>query len=339
MLQVLILIGLVLLLAQQYFGWRAQPRTSTTADNAGPMPVPGSPAAPDSAPRQKVMPPRNMAPAAQSGLFRREETLNLTPSAAHAVEAGNVPERVIPVPVARPVAVTTPVTGVGDHRAESAEVMGHVWISGTLPDEQPITMDATCGRLQPRPITTRHYVVTPEGALANVFVYIKEGLSGGVFAPSTNAAVLDNVGCLFEPYVFGLQTGQPLRIRNSDPILHNVHAAPRVNRGFNLGLPRQGQEVEKRFTHAEVFVRLKCDVHPWMFAYVGVVAHPFFAVTDTNGSFRLPPFLPPGSYTLAAHHPKAGEITQHIRVNAGESKRVDLNFQVPALPLSAVSPR
>jgi hypothetical protein len=191
--------------------------------------------------------------------------------------------------------------------------------------------DPVCGRLQAGRVTTRHYVVTPDGRLADVLVYIKRGLEGYQFPPSTNAPILDNTNCLFEPYVIGVQVGQKFAVKNSDPTLHNVHAQARLNREFNIALATSSRAMTRTFTAPEVLVRIQCDLHPWMFAYVGVVAHPFFAVTDKDGVFVLPSNLPPGTYTLAAYHPKAGEQTKDITVSAGEVKTVEFQYQVNSL--------
>lgn len=188
-----------------------------------------------------------------------------------------------------------------------------------------------CGGGSTLTVTTRHYVVSEDGGLANVFVWIKSGIGK---TPLTTGAtpVLDQVGCQFEPYVLGVQAGQPFHIRNSDPGLHNVHAMPKpgsANKEFNFGMPVRGQVTTRSFPSPELFVRFKCDVHNWMFAYACVVDHPFFSVTDTNGLFRLPGGLPPGRYTLAASHQKAGETSQEITVGHGENRLVNFTLRVP----------
>jgi hypothetical protein len=231
----------------------------------------------------------------------------------------------VPVPVPVP---SAPALGGVATKSEGS-VTGRILFSGTRPAEIPIQMDATCGRLQPHPMTTRHYVVNSEGALANVFVYIKTGLEQMKFAPSTDRPLMDNVNCMFEPYVMGVQTGQKFRIRNADSVLHNYHLTPRINREQNFVLPIKGQVVLKTLEQPEILARVRCDVHPWMFAYIGAVAHPFFSVTDTNGMFSLPAGLPDGTYTLAAYHLKAGEKTKEITVKSGEVQRVDFEFTTP----------
>jgi hypothetical protein len=187
-----------------------------------------------------------------------------------------------------------------------------------------------CARLNPAPITTRHYVVSESGGLANVFVYIKTGATPSK-APQSGLPLLDNINCQFEPYVLGVRAGQPFQIRNSDPMLHNSHALPKNagNREFNLGFPVAGMTQQKVFDKPEVLVQIKCDVHPWMFAYIGVVDHPWFGVTDGNGEFVLPEGLDAGTYTIAAVHRKAGESLQRITIDSRDVLPVNFTFDAP----------
>lgn len=215
----------------------------------------------------------------------------------------------------------------------AAEISGKVTLKGTPPPERAIPLDAACGKSQPEGVKTRLYVVGDGGALANVFVYIKEGAKASEAAGE--APLLDQVGCEYQPYVMGVQTGQKFKIRNSDPVMHNVHATPKPaagNKEFNFAQVTKGQVNEKSFDKAEVLVRMKCDVHPWMFAYVGVVDHPHFAVTGKDGSFKLPN-LPAGKYTIEAFHLKAGTAMQEITVGADDKKTADftLEFKAPTL--------
>ena len=212
---------------------------------------------------------------------------------------------------------------------QGLKIAGVVRLRGTPPPEIPIQMDSICGRLHTNVVTTRHFVVSTEGGLANVFVYVKSGLRSERFEPPEVTRVLDQRGCLFEPYVLGVMTGQKFQIRNSDPFMHNVHALAKINDEFNLGQPTQGQVNEKVFDKPEVFVQFKCDAHPWMFAYLGVVEHPYFAVTDSDGNFRLPlPIHTAGAYVLAARHPKAGELIQSITVDGTEQPPISFTFQL-----------
>jgi hypothetical protein len=220
----------------------------------------------------------------------------------------------------------------------AGDLTGKVTLKGTPPPPKTIDYDDTCSKLHPTVLTTRHYVVGKDNGLANVFVYISKGLEGKKFTPSTEAVDLDQVGCNYNPYVFGVMVGQPVRIKNSDPLMHNIHALPKVdgNSEFNFAETSAGDANETKWVESikapEVLVKLKCDVHQWMFAYAGVQAHPFFAVTDADGNFKIPN-VPAGSYTLTAYHLKAHGaspgVAQDITVADGP---VTANFtvEVPA---------
>lgn len=205
----------------------------------------------------------------------------------------------------------------------AGDIVGKITLNGKPPSEKEIKFDADpkCKAQHSTTATTQHYEVDANGGLANVFVYVKDGLGSKKFPPPTQSVVLEQSKCLYQPYVLGIQTGQTLVIENSDDTLHNVHAltAPGKNPEFNIGQPMKGMKSEKKFTKPEVFVKFKCDVHPWMFAYMGVVDHPFFAVTGADGSYKING-LPDGEYTLAAVHPKAGEKTMKVKVAGGEIK-------------------
>jgi hypothetical protein len=222
--------------------------------------------------------------------------------------------------------------------ASAGDVSGKVTLKGTPPPERTIGYDDTCSKLHPTVMTTRHYVVGKDNGLANVFVYISKGLEGKKFSPSTQVVELNQVGCNYNPYVFGVMVGQPVRIKNSDPLMHNIHALPKVdgNTEFNFAEPSQGDVNESKWTECikqpEVMVKLKCDVHQWMFAYAGVQDHPFFAVTDADGNFKIAN-LPAGKYTLTAFHVKAhaGKSGESQEITVADSP-VTANFtiEVPA---------
>jgi plastocyanin len=167
-------------------------------------------------------------------------------------------------------------------------------------------------------------VVVNDGKLQNVFVYVKEGLSGTHTAPSDNV-VIDQDGCIYKPHVAGVMAGQNLVFKNSDGILHNVKAVPTANRGFNISQPGSGDSAPKTFTTKEVMVPVECNVHGWMKSYVGVLDHPYFAVSGTDGGAKIGN-LPPGTYTIEAWHEKFGTQTQSVTVAANETKDVAFNF-------------
>lgn len=207
----------------------------------------------------------------------------------------------------------------------AGEVSGKVKLDGTAPAPKmiPLDTDPTCKVLSLKPAPTRHYVVGADNGLANTFVYIKETPGGKKYDPPADMPVLDQKGCMYEPYAMGVMVDQKFKIRNSDPVMHNVNAGT-----FNFAQTAQGQETIKSFSKPEVAVKFMCNVHPWMFGFMGVFEHPFFAVTDKDGNYKLPAGLPAGEYTLVAWHPKAGESTQKITVGADDKKTADFSLKV-----------
>jgi RNA polymerase sigma factor (sigma-70 family) len=205
------------------------------------------------------------------------------------------------------------------NRPPRSGLIGQVFLRGTPAPEITIAFDPMCATLHAAPVFTRHYVVDTNGGLGNVFVYIKEGAPSAAGLPTPAPVLLDNTNCLFQPYVLGVQINQPIVFRNSDSFLHNAHATSRLNPEFNLALPSSGWTTTKSFPAPELFLRIKCDVHPWMFAYVCIVTHPWFDVTDATGHFQFPYPLPVGTYTISAVHLKAGEVTQTLIIKAGET--------------------
>jgi plastocyanin len=217
--------------------------------------------------------------------------------------------------------------------AFAANVTGKITLQGTPPPEVtiPMRMDPNCGKLHKEKVTTKHYVLGQGGELGDVFVYIKEGLGKEKYPPPAEPVVLDQVGCFYTPYVFGVQTGQKLVVKNSDPTLHNVHIQtdPKSgNKGSNQAQVSKGPDLVKTFDHPEIFVRFKCDVHPWMFAWAAVMEHPFFSVTGQDGTFRIAN-VPPGKYVIEAIHRKAGTLTREITVGE-QDQTVDFTMTAPA---------
>ena len=215
--------------------------------------------------------------------------------------------------------------------ATAADITGKVVLKGTPPPEITIDMstspDKTCGAAHSKPVTTRHYVVGKDGGLANVLVYVKSGLEGKTFPAPAAEPMLDQVGCIYEPYVMGVMVNQKLKIKNSDPTMHNVHATPKVNKEFNFAQPIKDQVTERSFDKQEVPVRFMCNVHAWMFAYVGVFDHPFFAVTDKDGNFKISG-LPNGKYTLEAYHVKTHRDAPGVSKEANVSGDTKVDFTI-----------
>ena len=211
--------------------------------------------------------------------------------------------------------------------AEAGIITGKVSFSGTAPVPQKIAMDAdpVCAGLHLEPIFTEDVLVNPNGTLQNVFVYVKEGLEGKSIPTPAEPVTFDQKGCHYTPHVFGIRVNQPLEVVNSDATLHNVHGMPTQSKEFNLGMPIQGMKLTRKFDKPEIMVKFKCDVHPWMNAYVGVLSHPFFSVTGEQGNFEIKD-LPAGTYTVEAWHEKYGTQTQQITVDETGTQTLDFTF-------------
>ena len=193
-------------------------------------------------------------------------------------------------------------------------ITGKALFEGT-PGENPkidMTADPVCQSLNQGQAFQQRIVVNSNNTLKNVFVYVK-GLEGQSFPVANVPAVLDQKGCAYEPRVLGMQANQKLQIINSDATLHNVHAFAKNSPEFNLGMPLQGMKLEKTFSNPEVMVKMKCDVHPWMTGYIGVLNHPFFAVTGDDGSFKIEN-VPAGEYEVEAWHETHGTQIQKVTV-------------------------
>lgn len=213
----------------------------------------------------------------------------------------------------------------------NASIAGTVSFNGTPRANPPIDMseEAACKAKHPQGVTDPQIVVNG-GKLGNVFVYVKSGIPAGQsYSPPSSPAVIDQNGCLYEPRVFGVMTGQNIEIKNSDPLLHNIKAVPTENRGFNISQPSQGMTTNRKFNTREVMVPLECNVHGWMNAYVGVLDHPFFATSGADGSFKISG-LPAGTYEIEAWHEKLGTQTMSVTVGADEAKTADFTFSPKA---------
>ncbi len=200
-----------------------------------------------------------------------------------------------------------------------------VSFEGTKPAPETFDMrksDETCCRGRDPFAVVQPVLVNPDGSLANAFVWVKSGLEGRTFEAAAETLILDQKGCEFAPHVFGIRRGQRLRIVNSDPTLHNVHARSEANPAFNIGMPVPGEFI-RRFEKPEVMIEIRCNVHEWMSAYAGVVDHPYFGVTKEAGVVELAP-LPPGDYTLGVWHETLGAREQLVTVGAKESLAIEM---------------
>jgi len=215
-------------------------------------------------------------------------------------------------------------------QSKAGNVTGRVTIEGTVPENPPIEIDGDpyCSQQNPKGATAEIFAVDG-GALENVFVYVKDGLGDYWFDVPTEPVKLDQHACRYQPHVLGIRAGQKLAISNSDDTLHNVHALATANPGWNKGQSLKNIVDEKVFTKPEVMVQFKCDVHNWMHAYVGVLEHPYFAVTRDGGKFALND-LPAGTYTVEAWHEKLGTQTQTVTLGDKESKELTFTFKSAA---------
>lgn len=206
---------------------------------------------------------------------------------------------------------------------------GRVAFTGKAPEARQITMDADedCQKLHGgKGKVDDAVIVNPNGTLANVFVYVKSGLDGYKFEPPATPVTLNQGGCWFGPRVLGVQVGQPFQVTNSDPVTHNVHPVAQVNREWNYSQSQGDPPVERKFEKPEIMVPVKCNIHRWMRAWVGVTDNPYFAVTGGDGSFKIAN-LPPGEYTLAAWHEKFGTAEQKITVGKSAPSEITFTFK------------
>lgn len=211
--------------------------------------------------------------------------------------------------------------------ATVATITGKVTLEGAAPDPKGIEMgaDPVCMKLHSTDAMTEFVITNEDGTLRNVFVYVKQGLEGRKFTSPSEPVVLDQIGCVYTPHVFGIMTGQTLEIVNSDETLHNIHAMPTKNPQFNIGQPLKGLKTKRSFEVPEVMITFKCDVHKWMNCYCGVLDHPYFFVTGDGGRFELPN-LPPGDYVIEAWHEKFGTQTQNVTLGEKETREIDFTF-------------
>ena len=214
--------------------------------------------------------------------------------------------------------------------ATAGTLAGRVTVDGALPANIPIKLggDPVCERAHKDGATSETYI-GENGGLGNVFVYVKDGLGQYYFDVPGEPVRLDQNGCIYKPHVFGVRVGQNIEFVNSDSTGHNVHALPNANQEFNFSQRIKTQKDTRFFTSPEVMVHIKCDMHTWMSAYVGVLDHPYFAVTGAAGNFELRQ-LPPGTYTVEAWHEKLGTQTQKVTLAEKGSAEVTFTFKSSA---------
>ena len=248
-----------------------------------------------------------------------EVVVDVPVETALSVPTVTTPSVPVSAPASVPVVPVLPATGL---------VQGRVRIAGPAPKPKRLRMDAdpACQALHPGAVYSDELVVDAELGLRWAFVYVKEGPLPAT-APSAIPVLLDQVGCRYEPHVLGVQTGQQLLVRNGDPLLHSVHVLPFANPNACFGQPAFSSIQRMVFNQEEVMVRVRCDIHPWMSAWIGVVTHPWFAVTDETGRFQLPA-LGQGSYAIVLWHESYKDVVRGVTVNPGETTTLDFLLDV-----------
>lgn len=205
---------------------------------------------------------------------------------------------------------------------------GKITITGDVPAATVISTegDPNCAMAHDGDVVSEKYVVSADGGLANAFVYVVNPPEGD-YPPSAEAAVLDQIGCMYTPRIVGVQVGQELSIVNSDPTTHNVRASARKNKAINYGQPKDSKPRTKKFKKEELAIKLKCDIHPWMTGYVFAMSTPFFAVSDDSGAFSIAG-LSAGEYEVIAWHESflKGEQKGTVTVDADGNGSIDFTF-------------
>jgi plastocyanin len=221
--------------------------------------------------------------------------------------------------------------GVGDAIAAST-INGTVTFDGKTPALRPLAMDAdpACAKKHSAPVPNEMLALGSGNTMGNIMVFVSKGLPAGKTYPAPKTPVtLDQNGCLYKPHVMGIMVGQPYRILNSDGVLHNIHTLPKINTSYNKGMPPTLKEATTVFDKPETVFHIKCDVHPWMSAYIAVFTHPFFSVTSTDGKFTISG-LDAGTYEITAWHEKLGVQTATVTVTGSDTKSQNFKFAVPA---------
>jgi plastocyanin len=209
-------------------------------------------------------------------------------------------------------------------------ITGKVSYEGAAPELKKIDMsgDANCAAAGGD--KTADDIVVTDGKLANVFVYLKGGVTDkNSFETPSEPVVLDQQGCRYHPRVFGIRVNQTFKVTNSDKTTHNIHPSPKTNPEWNKMQAQGAPAIEEKFKRAETLIPVKCNQHPWMKANIGVLAHPFFAVTAKDGTYTIKD-VPPGNYTLVFWHEVKGEQTQQVTVGNKETKTQDITYKAGA---------
>jgi plastocyanin len=229
-------------------------------------------------------------------------------------------------------AVLVAVLGWPGVAVAASTINGTVTFAGKAPNLKPLAMDAdpACAKKHAKPVLAEMLVLGSGNTMGNIIIWVSKGLPAGKTYPAPKTPVtLDQKGCLYVPHAMGIMVGQPYRILNSDGILHNIHTLPKINPSFNRAMPATLKETSTSFAKPEPIFQIKCDVHPWMSAYIGVFTHPFFSVTNTDGKFSIAG-LDKGTYEITAWHERLGTQTATVTVTGTDTKTQDFKFSTPS---------
>ncbi len=223
-------------------------------------------------------------------------------------------------------------TAWADGKLGTATIKGKITVPASQPAVRPIDMAATelCKTANAKPITPQGKRIFADGSLPYAFVYLKSGVEGK-YDPPTEPLKLEQKGCMYTPHVAGLFCGQDVLVVNSDNTSHNIHATPSRNAEFNFTQTKPGQQLltaAQKFKAPEVMVRVKCDVHPWMSAYIGVLPHPFFSVTQQAGAYEIKN-VPAGKYKLAVWHEEWSKAPTELDIEVKDGDTIEKNIELP----------
>ncbi len=229
------------------------------------------------------------------------------------------------------IGLTTGLIFAFSYNLHAASISGTIKFDGEAPKFKEIKMDAdpVCLTHHTQAVFPQTLVLGDGNAMANVFVSVKSGLKPGVTYPApAEEVVINQQGCQYHPHVVAIMAGQSVKVLNPDGTLHNVHVLSKINPEANVAMPKFRKEISIKFDKPEFMFALKCDVHPWMGAWMSVMAHPFFSVTKEDGKFTIAN-LPAGTYEIEAWHEKLGTKTATVTVAEGDNATQDFSFAAP----------
>lgn len=256
---------------------------------------------------------------------REQKPLRVEPRAVSVASPERPAPASAPTPVKPSAVAATPPPPV---QGPPGTVRGTVKILGEIPPRKRARIDhePDCAAKHAGVVFYDNLVADANGNVQWAFVQVKSGPMGTPPPAPTTPVLLDQIRCIFTPHMVGVRVGQPIRVLSSDDLLHNVHGIPFENKEFNIGLPRSGMEVVRTFDKPEVFV-IKCDIHPWMRSFVGVVDHPYWSITNELGTYVIRD-LPPGKFTLEVWHEQYKPATREITVPPGGDVALDFVLDV-----------